>query len=245
MGKPKATSFGSSAGATMFQPVVQPRLYVAVAREITAHIRSTPLEPGAQLPAERDLSRQFQVSRTTVREAMIALETAGLIEVRVGDGTYVRNSPAHIRFPWDREADPGPGPHEQFRVRLLVECAAAEDAAANITADELATLAGLLAAMEVDIDGPMAEMQRQNFHRTVAGASRNTILEGLIAELWRLRSGEMWRALSRRVVRAEHHLLALSDRKDIFSALEARDGSAAAAAMRRLLNRIHERYFGD
>jgi DNA-binding FadR family transcriptional regulator len=176
---------------------------------------------------------------------MIALETAGLIEVRVGDGTYVRNSPAHTPFPWDREVDPGPGPHEQFRMRMLAECAAAEDAAATITEAEIDRLAALIAAMQADIDGPLAEDQRRQFHRVIAAASRNTILEALIAELWRLRSGEMWRALSRRVVRPEHHVLALEDRKDMLAALRRRDGAGAAKAMRRLLNRIHERYFGE
>lgn len=232
-------------GAAIFKPVAQPRLYVAVAREITLYIRNTPLEPGAQLPPERDLARQFQVSRTTVREAMIALETAGLIEVRVGDGTYVRNRPAHLHFPWDREADPGPGPHEQFRVRLLAECAAAEDAAANITGAELETLAELVAAMAEDVDGPDAETYRERFHRVIAAASRNSILEAMIIELWRLRGGEMWRALSHRVVKPEHHILALEDRRDILAALEHRDGSGAAEAMRRLLSRIRQRYFDD
>lgn len=228
-----------------FRPVVMPRLYVAIARQIADYIRDTPLEPGAQLPPERDLTQQFQVSRTTVREAMIALETMGIVEVLVGDGTYVRARLASGTLPWERDDDPGPGPHEQFRMRMLVECAAAEDAAKNITDTELERLRGFIAAMDADIDGPKAEMHRQAFHDVIAIASRNSIFVDTIRDLWRLRSGAMWKQLSARVVRPKHHELALADRKKILAALERHDADAAGAGMRRLLDRIRQRYFDD
>ncbi len=234
----------SNVSAT-FRPVAVPRLYVVVARQIANYIRDTPLEPGAQLPPERDLAQQLQVSRTTVREAMIALETMGIVEVLVGDGTYVRARLASGTLPWDREGDPGPGPHEQFRMRMLVECAAAEDAARNITPEELARLRELVAAMEADIDGPTAEMNRQAFHDVIAVASRNSIFVDTIRDLWRLRGGAMWKKIAARVVQPEHHVLALAHRKEILAALEKHDPDAAAAGMRRLLDRSRQRYFDD
>lgn len=228
-----------------FKPVAMPRLYVAVAREIANYIQSTPLEPGARLPAERDLTQQFQVSRTTVREAMIALETMGIIEVLVGDGTYVRARIAPGTLPWEREGDPGPGPHEQFRMRMLVECAAAEDAARYIEDEELVRLRDLVAAMDADIDGKGAELNRRAFHDVIAVASRNSIFVDTIRDLWRLRSGAMWKTIASRVVQPQHHVLALADRKEILAALERRDSAAAAAAMARLLDRIRQRYFDN
>jgi DNA-binding FadR family transcriptional regulator len=228
-----------------FRPVAMPRLYIAVAREITNYIQNTPLEPGARLPPERDLTQQFQVSRTTVREAMIALETMGIVEVLVGDGTYVRARLNPGTLPWERGDDPGPGPHEQFRMRMLIECAAAEDAARNISEDELARLRALVAAMDADIDGPAAEMNRQAFHDVIAVASRNSIFVDTIRDLWRLRGSAMWKKIASRVVQPQHHVLALDDRKQILAALERRDASGAAAGMRRLLDRIRQRYFDD
>ena len=228
-----------------FKPVAMPRLYVAVAREIANYIQNAPLEPGARLPAERDLTKQFQVSRTTVREAMIALETMGIIEVLVGDGTYVRARIAPGSLPWEREGDPGPGPHEQFRMRMLVECAAAEDAARYIGEEELSRLRDLVAAMDADIDGQGAELNRQAFHDVIAVASRNSIFVDTIRDLWRLRSGAMWKAIASRVVQPQHHVLALADRKEILAAMEKRDSVAAAAAMARLLDRIRQRYFDN
>lgn len=231
--------------AAGFKPVAMPRLYVAVAREIANYIQKTPLEPGARLPPERDLTQQFQVSRTTVREAMIALETMGIIEVLVGDGTYVRARLTSSTLPWERGDDPGPGPHEQFRMRMLVECAAAEDAARNISEEELVRLRELVAAMDADIEGPTAEMNRQAFHDVVAVASRNSIFVDTIRDLWRLRGSAMWKKIASRVVTPQHHVLALADRKQILAALEKRDSAGAAAGMRRLLDRIRQRYFDD
>lgn len=228
-----------------FRPVAMPRLYVVIARQIADYIRDTPLEPGAQLPPERDLTQQFQVSRTTVREAMIALETMGIVEVLVGDGTYVRARLASGALRWERDGDPGPGPHEQFRMRMLVECAAAEDAARNITEPELDRLRQFVAAMEADVDGPEAEMNRHAFHDVIAVASRNSIFVDTIRDLWRLRGGAMWKTLASRVVQPQHHEMALADRKQILAALEKRDAAEAGTAMRRLLDRIRQRYFDD
>lgn len=226
-----------------FRPIEQQRLYVVIARRIADHIRSAPLVPGAQLPPERDLARQYQVSRTTLREAMIALETMGMVEVRVGDGTYVAGSRPKWHQAWEATDDPGPGPHEQFRVRAIVECAAAQDAAINISCEELADLEDLLDAMQADIDGPNAESQRREFHAIIARASRNSILHNIVLDLWRLRSSEMWRTIRVRIARESDHLDALQDRRAIHAALRRRDGPGAAAAMGNLIDRIRQRYF--
>lgn len=228
-----------------FRAIEQQRLYVVIARKIAEHIRSVPMTAGAPLPPERDLARQFQVSRTTLREAMIALETMGMVEVRVGDGTYVTDPRARRPPRWDDIDDPGPGLHEQFRVRALVESAAAQDAATNITREELAALAGLLDAMQADIDGPEAEAQRHEFHTIVARASRNSILSDMVQDLWRLRSSQMWQTIRGRVAQEADHIEALQDRRAIYAALARRDGPGAAAAMGQLMDRIRQRYFSS
>ena len=71
---------------------IQPqRMYEQIAAELTRLIRERDFHPGDRLPPERELAQQLGVSRPSVREAMIALETAGVIEVRTGSGTYVRS----------------------------------------------------------------------------------------------------------------------------------------------------------
>ena len=234
----------SAQAVPQFKALDQQRLYVAIARQIASQIRDLPLPPGSRLPPERDLANQFQVSRTTVREAMIALETIGLIEVRVGDGTYVCKTDAGTSAGRIEKFDvSGPSPLEQFRAREAIECAAAADAADNITTAELAELAHCLEEMKKDLDGLTAEATRFKFHNVVAVASRNTIFIKMIRELWEMRSGDMWRTIRDRVVTPAHHVEALQCRVALYEALYRRDRNGAAAAMSQLMDQIRGRFF--
>ena len=94
------------------------RLYLEVAGQIETLIRSGEIKPGERLPSERDLAASFEVSRPTIREAMIALEIAGLVEIRTGSGIYalpLKQSPEAITI------DDVPGPFEVLEARLLIE----------------------------------------------------------------------------------------------------------------------------
>src|ERR1700682_2813711 len=100
------------------------RLYRQIADQIAALIEKGEYGSGRRVAAERDLAKQLGVSRPSVREALIALEVEGYVEVRVGSGVYVRSpSPAAAL------AEPLPedsGPFELIRARWLIEaeCAA-------------------------------------------------------------------------------------------------------------------------
>src|SRR5687767_9663312 len=74
----------------MLRLVRPKRMYEQIAEQIEALIRDGTFDPGKRLPGERELAERIGVSRPSLREALIALETAGLIETRMGDGTYVR-----------------------------------------------------------------------------------------------------------------------------------------------------------
>jgi len=74
----------------MILPTIQPkRLYRQIADLLANHIRNGEFPAGSYLPSERDLAKQLGVSRSSVREALIALEVSGLVEIRVGNGVYV------------------------------------------------------------------------------------------------------------------------------------------------------------
>jgi DNA-binding FadR family transcriptional regulator len=72
-----------------FQSIEPRRLYRQIADQIRGLIGSGEFPAGSRLPPERDLARQLGVSRPSVREALIALEVEGLVEVRIGSGIYV------------------------------------------------------------------------------------------------------------------------------------------------------------
>src|SRR5512137_2198693 len=101
------------------QSIEPRRLYRQIAEQIRGLIRSGEFVPGSRLPPERDLARQLGVSRPSVREALIALEVEGMVEVRIGSGIYVRGAPEHAAGAASLE--PAAGPFELLRARYVIE----------------------------------------------------------------------------------------------------------------------------
>lgn len=222
------------------------RMYEQIAEQIEALIRAGSFAPGTRLPAERELAEKIGVSRPSLREALIALETAGLIETRIGDGTYVGSSaPIAAALPWTRSRDFGPGPLEQFVARRAIEPACAELAAHAATPAQLDRLNASYERMTAIIaagENPAAEHAR--FHVLIAEAAHNSVLEGVARELWRLRAGEMWETLRRRVEAPAMLALGLAFRRRLIACLRARDAAGARAAMQAHLDRVGTLYFG-
>lgn len=221
------------------------RLYEEIAARIEAHLRARKFKPGDRLPPERELAQQLGVSRPSLREAMIALETAGLIEVLVGSGTFVRAlAPDGFKLPWSSVGDAGPGVREQFEARKLVEPELAALAAEHVTKAQIDTMRrAVFEAAAKFAKGELAEAEDYAFHVTLAEASRNTVLAALVRHLWDLRRSEMWFKLRARVVLPEHRMQVIADRREIVEALEVQDGAAARAIMIRYMQRAEKRFF--
>ena len=107
-----------------FHSIEPRRLYRQIADQIRTLIRSGEFPAGARLPPERDLAKQLGVSRPSVREALIALEVEGLVEVRIGSGIYVQGG-SEARGP-NGAHEAQAGPFELLRARHVIEseCAA-------------------------------------------------------------------------------------------------------------------------
>src|SRR3989337_2355685 len=86
--KPAASGTGREMG---IEPVKSTRIYEEIVRQVKQMIAEGRLKSGDQLPPERDLAEKFMVSRTSVREALRALQSRGLIEIRAGEGAFVRD----------------------------------------------------------------------------------------------------------------------------------------------------------
>jgi GntR family transcriptional regulator, transcriptional repressor for pyruvate dehydrogenase complex len=225
--------------------VIRPkRMYEQIAEQIEALVRGGAFAPGTRLPGERELAERVGVSRPSLREALIALETAGLIETRVGDGTYVRRDiPATPVFPLANR-DLGPGTLEQFEARRALECAAAELAAQRASAADLAALRESLARMTALVErGSNPAEEHHLFHVALADAARNQIIARTVRELWRARQGAMWETLRRKGENPESWRAGLLFREQLLEALEARDGPAARALMEAHFHRVGRRYF--
>ena len=231
----------------VMQAIKPKRLYQRIAEQIHGLLRAFALKPGDRLPSEIALARQLGVSRPSVREALIVLETAGLIEVFTGSGSYVREPPPGRRgLPWEDAADPGPGPLGQFRARLLLECELAAEAALRITAAELAGLEAIVARIERAV----AETARVGpdhflFHERLAEASGNSVLAAFVRDLLAMNRGPLWQTIRGRADTAAALGEGVAFRKRLIEILRRRDARGARAAMRQHLERIGRIYFGE
>lgn len=212
------------------------RLYQHVAERLARAIASGAYRPGDRLPAERDLAQTYSVSRPTVREAIIALELDGLVEVRVGSGVYVIRSERNDAPQIARDI----GAFELTEARLLVEGEVAALAASQISDEEIAELEALLDEMERANrkSAGAGELVDRQFHETIARATRNSALLQTVEHLWtvRNRSPQVLKLLEK--TRAKGYVPVIGEHRAILAALRARDPNAARAAMRDHLSRV-------
>jgi DNA-binding FadR family transcriptional regulator len=212
-------------------------MYSRVAEQIAKRITSGEFEPGERLPSERELAQAYRVSRPTMREAVIALEVDGLIEVRQGAGMFVISSEPRN----GRSAFLGVGPFELLEARRAVESEACALAALRAQDGELDAIASLLEDMRGQAhDFVAAEAIDRRFHVQIARASQNSALLQAVEALWEARlSSPQQKLLSEKA-----HDAGIGPRIDehdaILSALRSRDQKRARTAMRVHLNRVLE-----
>ena len=204
------------------------RLYQDLARKLIAELASGRYAVGDRLPAERELSVQYNVSRPTVREAVIALEVQGLVEVRVGSGAYVRRLPGTNDIPGFNISA-----IELTEARLLFEAEAAALAATQITPEGLAELEALVEEIEREnrnLHG--TEKADRAFHLAIARASRNAAVAEAIERLWDLRALSPESALLHEKARTANIKPVVDEHTAILDALRAHDPVTARSAMR-------------
>ena len=245
MAKEKTVS--SKSDVVGFRAVQTKRLYQQIAEQIESYVTSGGLKPGDRLPSEREMAVMFGVSRPSVREAMISLEGAGLIEVRTGDGTFVSGvRPPETRFGVSNIQKIGPGVLEQFEARKVLEPALAAMATHLIGESELKILrAAVDEAEDLFRQDKLADEADYSFHVQLAYFSGNRILADVVRELWDLRASEVWQVIRTRVATREHRLEAVSRRRTILQAIEARDAALVRNLVKDMLDWATNRYFRD
>lgn len=210
------------------------RLYQELAGKLQAAIASGRYKEGERLPAERDLALEYKVSRPTVREAVIALEVRGVVEVRVGSGTYVRRATAR-----EEQSEYNFTAFELTEARILFEGEAAALAATLITEEELEQLDALVAQIERD-NKTIAKAERADyeFHIAIARATRNQAVAKTIEELWRMRTSSPQCALLFAKARTAQVKPVVAEHRRIARAIRSRDPEQARAAMREHLDAV-------
>lgn len=211
-------------------PAPEPRLYRVVSDRIEALIRAENIRPGERLPSERELAIALGVSRTSLREALIALELGGVVEVRGGSGVYVsERAPAQAA---------GPGPFEVLAARRSIEAEVAAMAARNASASAIDAILVALEQMEQQHEDRVEhEAADRNFHLAIARAAGNSALVGVLEYLWNQR-GTPWHEMNEHGQTEALRRQALIDHRSILAAIAAHDVAGARQAMRAHLDRV-------
>lgn len=212
----------------------EPRLYRVVSNKIEDLIREENIKPGERLPSERDLAIKLGVSRTSLREALIALELGGIVEVRGGSGVYVSEQ----AVPQAQGTAAGPGPFEVLAARRMIEVEIAAMAAKNATDSAIDAILLAVEQMEKQDEAHGEnEAADRNFHLAIARASGNSAMVGVVEYLWAQR-GSLWHKLREHFQTEELRQQTLLDHRAILAAIASHDVPGARQAMRAHLDRV-------
>jgi len=224
----------------MLEAIAPNRLYRQIADRIGALISSGEFPPGSRLPPERDLANQLRVSRTSVREALIALELSGLIDIRMGSGIYVKSQTPVARSYAPRSHE-DTGPFEQLRARWLIEGETAALAAKNASAADIKTLREINRRLLTVQPQDRIPPDRQ-FHVQIAESSGNSVLVLVVDFLWQLREGPLFAQIERHFHTPELSRQTIDDHTAIVDAIAAHQPATARTAMRAHLNRVSREF---
>lgn len=218
------------------------RLYHQVADQIRNVIDQGGFSPGTRLPPERELASQLGVSRPSLREALLALEIEGRVEVRMGSGVYVCATPPAS----SNGSEPlslGDSPSELMQARTVLEGAIINLALARVTPAGLDRVKTCLEAMRNDVRrGHSAVEADRAFHVAIAEMTGNTVLVRMVGELFDGRHGAISARMTDRAESARTWAAALREHEAIYQALEARDPQEAVAALFWHLTASRERW---
>jgi len=206
------------------------RLYEQISQKLSKAIADGKYEIGQRLPSERELAQTFKISRPTVREAIIALELDGLVEVKLGSGVYVTNR----HPPSGSESTKDIGPFELLEARWAIEGEACAMAAMRIDDSQLKQLADLIAEMRDDNKHNqilMSEEADRRFHELIATSTQNSGLIAAVQMLWDARARSPQSHSMDDKSRARGLKPPIEEHAAILRALKRHDPDAARAAM--------------
>jgi DNA-binding FadR family transcriptional regulator len=241
------------------------RLYRQIAEQLRAGMLSGEYAVGSRLPAERDLSKQLSVSRSSVREALIALEVEGWVEVRTGSGIYVLdrtaknttnniaaqaiNTPAIGLFEGENKATSEVelsaewGPLELIRARRVVEGETAAIAALQAKRRDIDAMGKALRMMQTEAaDGVLPLDGDRAFHTAIVQASGNEVLIDTVQSFWDSRRGPIFERLVGYFETLQSWQAAIAEHSAILEAIQAHDAAAARTAMHAHMDKSHARF---
>jgi GntR family uxuAB operon transcriptional repressor len=220
------------------------RLYQKISTLLIAHIKDGTFQRGQALPAERELAKQLGVGRSSIREALIALEIAGWVEIRVGNGVFVRQPDEAVTESAETEGEISAA--DLLDARAVIEGEIAALAAKNGTDAQRVALAQVISMLEAQSVNNAAFLDEdKRFHLLISEMTGNPVLTEVMTFLWNKRYSPMFTHLE--TFYADEHIpIAMNaDHRRIGEAILNRDARAARNGMRAHLRNVHRRLFAD
>lgn len=225
-------------------PIAPQRAFEGIALQIRTHIVNGKLKPGDRLPAERELSAMFHVSRSTLREALRALELAGMIELKKGaaGGAFVRTGGSEVIANGlvDLYHLGAISPQHLTEARIGISEMVVRAACEHMTEADIEALENNVAqAIVADQAGDFnaRTLAHQKFHMLLAKATRNPILianmEGIM---------QIVRLFVQTIGPGENSYV-LPSRRRLVKLLRDRDADGASLEMAKTLRRLHKQYW--
>lgn len=212
------------------------RLYHKIANQILELIDSGVFPPGSRLPGERDLAEKFGVSRVSVREAEIALQAQGRLDIKVGSGAYVLDGSSQLG-----RGFPKVGPFELTEARALFEAESAALAAPIITDETIEELEKYIEIMSGKVEADItADAADEAFHMTIARSTNNHAIMFVIDSMWKMRTEAAQLQNVYKAVCDKDNSHREDEHTAILDALKNRDPAAARIAMRAHFTRMIE-----
>lgn len=211
-------------------PVTRTTLTADICRKLVSHLIRGDWTEGDRIPPERELCLRLGVGRASLREALKALEIMGMIETRLGEGTFVCGRSEFFSRPllWAITGSAKSDAHELVEARELIESETARLAAERATPEDLQAIRQHLDQMEAAIDDPTTFLEADlNFHLAVANSAHNRILANALSLIRNLMRQWIGQALPKEGVA----ITALTHHNKIFAAISKRNATAARNSM--------------
>lgn len=221
----------------IFTPIKNTKVYEQVIEQIENMIIDGTLKKGDKLPSERELVEHLQVSRTSIREALRALQVMGLIESRQGEGNFIKQSfenslfePLSVMFMLQ-----GGNPEEIIEVRKLLEVETVSRAAVKINEEQLKNLKKLSDAFKTSKDENNNVKFDKQFHYEIAQAAGNFLIINILNAMSSLMDSFLKDARRKILVNKENLKILAEQHGRIYEALRLHDAKMASDEMNKHL----------
>lgn len=225
------------------KPIRTRKIYEEIVDQIHELVVRGELKPGDRLPSERDLVERLKVSRASIREALSALELMGLLEVRSGEGTFVRKLRSEsvvAPLAWMLTMEKGTV-LELLEVRKILEVQAVGMAAERAEKEDLIELASALEELHSDLSSPTSDGSSDHrFHYAITRATKNKILIRLMDTISDLNKYMLKTSRSRLYEGKYTPALLFQEHKMIYEAIVGQDVLKARELMMAHLSGVEE-----